>query len=89
MNAIEMVQSILKWSAYVREPKLEKINNGVFKRVSANNDFTVPMGWAVSYCLLALEILLFGELIHPLSFFVVSPPIALTMAALLFGGVDQ
>jgi len=51
--------------------------------------FTVPMGWTLSFCLLAAEITLFRELIHPLSFFVVAPPIALTMTALFFGGVSQ
>lgn len=51
--------------------------------------FTIPMGWALSVCLFLAEIVMFGELIHPLSFFVVGPPIALTITALFFGGVKR
>jgi len=62
-----------------REVNVEML--AILRRITA---FTIPMGWALSVCLFLAEIVMVGELIYPLSFFVAGPPIALTITALFF-----
>jgi hypothetical protein len=77
---IDSLQKDVQW---------QELGVGLLTRTGRTIAFTFPMGWVVSCCLLILEIFTFGELIHPLSFFAIGPPIALTMTALLFGGVSE